>query len=99
MPRPEIKPVFDCSIHDFVTEDIDEFRNHLSTVDHTVSGSTKCLDCGSKCDNDPNEKVKCQPGQAHAKCHKCMADEETRVIERLRKEGRTHEVLEVGKKK
>lgn len=93
MPRPDPTPVYDCSEHDFVTEDIAEFRNHTNTVAHTISGSTLCSECKGKCDNDPNEKVKALPGQATAKCAACLDKEEARVIERLRKEGRTLEVL------
>lgn len=95
MPREQPKPVFDCSVHDFVTESLEEFRTHLTTVDHTVSGNTKCSICGGKCDNDDTESIKAHPGQAVAKCEKCLAEEEARVIKRLKEEGRTREVLDL----
>lgn len=90
------KPVYECGDHDFTTEDYKEYREHLASAAHTVSGSTKCSDCNERCENDPNEQVVLQPGQvAPARCPGCMKKEEDRVLARIKKEGRTKEVLEI----
>lgn len=95
---PESKPVFECSIHEFTTEDIAKFREHLASELHTVSGSTKCSGCKDVCENDSTEEIVLQPGQAaSARCPGCMKKEEERVIERLRKAGKLEEVLNLSK--
>lgn len=96
---PQVTVPYECSIHDFSTESITEFKQHLNDVDHTVSGSTKCSDCGCACENDSEEKVRAGPGAASAKCAECQEKDVKRVLKKLEKEGRTDEILAIKKKK
>jgi hypothetical protein len=39
-------PVFKCFIHEFETQNLEEFSNHCLETGHVESGQTKCADCG-----------------------------------------------------
>lgn len=67
-----------CSLHDFQTEDINEWNEHCTSTGHTESGETACINCGAtiRFENVPYQKVTASGKNLQLKCQDCYNNSE-----------------------
>src|ERR1044072_8594768 len=67
-----------CSLHEFETEDINEWNDHCEQSGHTETGETACINCGTsiKFENIPYQRITPRGKNIQLKCEECYNNSE-----------------------
>ena len=90
--KPKALFPFECYIHNFTTDDPEEWYKHVADVPHVVSGVTLCPDCGHSTNYSENPVKNGYDKKGHpnfvpeTKCKKCQDSSDEETIKRLKAE-------------